>query len=190
MTAKEKLIAKLQIEYARVAKAEGGIFYTNYDLSDMEWDVGLLYMTTMNLWFVNTKQEKTKVPIDSVVFISEIYPVEGKRTKFSNVMGATHIFHISYTIPTENKGTLVESVSPIYAQIYLTAQRSVLEALRAQLKIRASKHYRRYYEKWKNRKLSALLYLGIREEARLAYFLQMSTEDLLNIILKRSSGGR
>ncbi len=182
---KEKLIAKLQIEYARVEESDTGLFYGTYDYDNLPWDIGLLYITNLHLWFVNSEQEKSKVPMNKIAFISDIYPIEGKRTKFSDVMDASHMFHMSFLQEGNGKEEHMDAINN--GVVFVSGSRSVLDALRAQLKIRAAGSFQDLYEKWQNRKLSVLMYLGIRDEERLSYFLHIPTEDLVNIILKRSN---
>ena len=179
---KEKLIAKLQLEYATGMVPANRIFTHYFDYNGYTWDLGLLYITNKNLWFVNTAKEKTKIPYHDLVYITDIIQSEGKKTKFTDLLKATHVLSSVYR-PEGFEG----KISFNAGVIMLSGPQNVLNALRTQVRVRASSQFEMAYELWINRKISTLMYLGIRDEDKLSYFLNVPVNELLNIILKRNS---
>ena len=58
----EKLIAKIQLEYTSGSSIE-------IAKGEPEWDIGLLYFTNKNLWFINSQKEKTQVSFNNIIDI-------------------------------------------------------------------------------------------------------------------------
>ncbi len=189
-TGEEALITKLQIEYTlgtSIEIAEG----------ETEWDIGLLYLTTQNLWFVNPQAERTQVSFDSILTVDAITPApEGVRTKYTEVLQADHRLKIDFESADDHTARA----------IVISASMAVLKAFRTHLdhhldSTKASvKEYNTYTvpqpataktpvltREEMLRQLSALLYLEIKEDKKLEYFLQIDEKDLINLLIEHTT---
>ncbi|UCH88661.1 MAG: hypothetical protein JSV49_10475 [Thermoplasmata archaeon] len=174
----EKLITKIQLEYTM-----GSDPAIAHDTSS--WDVGLLYLTTNNLWFVNRKKERSQVTFNQVLSVSDVYTREGMpTTKFTKVLGANHLLTIKYQLGEVSLGTKMN--------IYLAAPSDVLSALRSHLVVRTDKPTERTVGTLKLNKpelmkrLSVFLSLDIKNEEQLKFFLGLEQTELINLLLERS----
>ncbi len=169
---KEKLIAKIQLEYA----TEDGL---GEELpSHLDWDFGLLYLTNKGLWFVNRKQERLQIPFGEVRDFGELREAEGGRTKFSSILNATHMLVITYRSETDGSAVMV-----------VAAAQDVLAALRSQLQVRAPKREKSAEQDRDlelNKKISVLLYLGVKDDEALKYMLGVSRRELVSLVIARS----
>jgi hypothetical protein len=174
----EKLITKIQLEFT-----SGPDSSITQDTSS--WDVGLLYLTTNNLWFVNRKKERSQVTFEQVLSVSEVFTREGiPQTKFSKILGATFILTIKYQLGDSEKGTLMN--------VYLAAPSDVLSALRSHLVVRTDRPTERTVGELKlsksdlMKRLSVFLLLDIKGEEQLKFFLGLEQTELINLLLERS----
>ena len=175
----EKLITKIQIE-----------FVTGTDHTVMHqpsnWDVGLLYLTTKNLWFVNRKKERTQITFDRILSISEVEPREGiPRTKFSKVLGANYLVTIKYQLGDMSRGSM--------QSLFMSAPADVLAALRSHLVVRTDGPTERTVGALKlskselMKRLSVFLSLDIKGEEQLKFFLGLEQSEFFNLLIERSN---
>ena len=174
----EKLIAKVQLEYTSgnsidIAKA----------ITD--WDIGLLYFTNKNLWFINSKKERTQISFPNIIDIDVVKPRSTqKKTKFTKILEANHILNIDFK-------TIIEDNPKIFT-IQLSAAKEILSAIKNQLQIRLEKKTKRKagtHKLDKNellRRLAVYIQLQIEEEAKLKYFLGVKDREFVNLMLERT----
>ena len=174
----EKLIAKIQMEFMSGTSVE-----IVQDLPD--WDYGLLYFTTNNLWFINSDKEKTQVPFLDIIDLDEIKPRKSKKqTKFTKVLKAKSIMNIDFR-------TLVDE-KPTIKTVRISAAKEILKALRTQLTIRLEQRPKKKTGELKLdkdellRRLAVFMELEIKEDNQLKYFLGVQDRDLVNLMLERS----
>jgi hypothetical protein len=174
----EKLITKIQLEFAIGPDP-------SVTQNAANWDVGLLYLTTNNLWFVNRKKERSQVTFDQILSVSEVFIREGMpSTKFSKVLGATYLLTLKYHIGDTVKGMKVNA--------YLSAPSDVLSALRSHLVVRTDKGSERTVGTLKLSKnelikrLSVFLSLDIKAEEQLKFFLGLEQSEFVNLLIERS----
>lgn len=190
MSEEEKLITKLQIEYTKGTSIEIVEGLT-------EWDIGLVYLTNRNLWFVNRSAEKTQVGFNDVLTLGGIKDrKEATLTKFTKVLKGEKTMKIEFEEPAKHIATT----------ILLSAGTPVLRAFRHQVAARLDDEkskistYDTYdtmeSEKGKAppvprkfllRNLAALLHLKIKEDAQLLFFLGIKEKDLVNLLIEHSS---
>ncbi len=174
----EKLIAKIQMEYQygpsiQIVKDE------------LDWNVGLLYFTTDNLWFINSSKERTQVPFPEIIDIDDIKPRKSqKTTKFTKVLKAKSILNIDFRTLVENK--------PAIRTIRVSAAKEILNALKSQLQVRVEKGIKPKkgaHKLEKNellRRLAVLVDIQIEDDDKLKYFLGIQERDLVNLMLERN----
>lgn len=174
----ETLITKIQLEYATQEPE-------NTSAENVKWNVGLLYLTNKNLWFVNREKEKTQVSYDNIMTIGSIRPRKGfKLTKFSKILGALNILDLDIMIPEKDiaKQTIM----------FLAAPLDVLNVLKNQIALRANKpisEVRGALKLSKNellRRLAVLFSIEIRDDAKLKFFLGLDDKELMNLLLEHS----
>ena len=186
----EKLITKLQLEYTKGTSIEIVEWLT-------EWDIGLVYLTNRNLWFVNRKAEKTQVGFDDVLTLGGIKDrKDNTMTKFSDVLKAEMTLKIEFEEPEKHIATT----------ILMSAGTPVLRAFRHQVAARLDdeKSQIATYDTYNTvetkteeappvprrlllRNLGALLHLKIKEDAQLLFFLGIKEKDLVNLLIEHSS---
>jgi hypothetical protein len=186
----EKLITKLQIEYTKGTSIEivEGI---------AEWDIGLVYLTNRNLWFVNRSAEKTQVGFDDVLTLGGIKDrKESTMTKFTEVLKGEKTLKIEFEEPEKHIATT----------ILLSAGTPILRAFRHQVAARLDDEKSQVatydsYDKVETeteeappvprklllRNLGALLHLKIKEDEQLLFFLGIKEKDLVNLLIEHSS---
>ena len=174
----EKLIAKIQLEYTSGSSIEIAKDNTN-------WDIGLLYFTNKNLWFINSQKERKQVSFPDIIDIDIVKPRRStKKTKFTKILEANHIMNIDFKTTIEDK--------PAIQTIQLSAAKEILKALKSQLQVRLehkTKLKKGKHKLDKNellRRLSVLLDLEIDEEEKLKYFLGVQDRELVNLMLERN----
>ena len=174
----ETLIAKIQIEYTSGSSVE-----IAKDITD--WDIGLLYFTNKNLWFINSNKERTQIEFPSIIDVDNIKSrTSTKTTKFTKVLEANHIMNIDFKTVINNQ--------PAIHTIQLSAAKEILSALRSQLQVRVGqkvKSKQGVHKLDKNsllRRLAVLLQLKIEEEDKLQYFLGIQNRELVNLMLERN----
>ena len=121
----EKLIAKIQMEYqygSSIQIARG----------DLDWDIGLLYFTSQNLWFINSKKDRTQIQFTDIIDIDDVRSRKSKKkTKFTDVLKAKFIMNIDHRT--------VENDRPVIRTVQISAAKEILKALRSQLNVRMEK---------------------------------------------------
>ena len=172
------LIAKIQLEYTTgtgIAIAQG----------QTKWDIGLLYLTNKNLWFVNREKQRTQVSLQNVINVGDIDKrTGGATTKFTNVLKAFFNFNIEYNVDIDEE-TYILAVS-------IAAPQEVLGALRDQLVARtgvSTKKREGSLQLDKNellKRLSVLFHLNIQDQDKLEYFLGLGQEQFINLLLERN----
>lgn len=174
----EKLIAKIQMEYQfgssiQIAKDEAG------------WDIGLLYFTTNNLWFINSNKERTQINFPDVIDIDEVKQRKSKKkTKFTKVLKAKSVMNIDFKTMIDKK--------PAIQTIQVSAAKEILKALRSQLNVRLEKKTtpkkgaHRLDKHELLRRLTVLVELKIEDDDKLKYFLGIQDRDLVNLMLERN----
>jgi hypothetical protein len=178
MDDQEMLIAKIQLEYTTgtgIAIAQG----------QTKWDIGLLYLTNKNLWFVNREKQRTQVSLSDIVNVGDIDKRKGKKTtKFSKILKAFYNFTLEYNVELdEDKYILAVSIA---------APQEVLGAVRDQLLARTeatTKKRKGTLNLDKNellRRLSVLFHLNIEDQDKLEYFLGLDPEQFINLLLERN----
>ena len=175
----EKLITKIQIEFTI-----GPDSTIVQDPSN--WDVGLLYLTNMNLWFVNRKKERSQVTFEQILSVSEVESREGiPKTKFSKVLSANFIMNIKYQIGDMVKGQVLN--------VYMAAAADMLSALRSHLMVRTDHVAERTVGQLKlskselMKRLSVLLSLEIKGEEQLKFYLGLEQLEFVNLLIERSN---
>ncbi len=174
----EKLIAKVQLEYTSgtsVAIAK----------DETDWDIGLLYFTNKNLWFINSKREKTQVPFLDIISVDNVKPRTSDRiTKFTKVLEASDVLNIDFKTIIEKKNVI--------RTVQMSAAKEILKALRSQLQVRVESRTKKTTSKHKLdknqllRQLAVLLQLEIDEEEKLEFFLGIPERDLVNLMIERN----
>ena len=178
MEEQEMMIAKIQLEYTTgtgIAIAQG----------QTKWDIGLLYLTNKNLWFVNREKQRTQVSLGNVINVGDIDKrTGGKTTKFTTVLKAFFNFNIEYNVDIDEE-TYILSVC-------ISAPQEVLGALRDQLVARTgvtTKKREGTLQLDKNqllKRLSVLFHLNIQDQDKLEYFLGLGQEQFINLLLERN----
>jgi hypothetical protein len=170
----EELIAKLQMEYQSGSSVE-------IAKDKAVWNIGLLYFTTDNLWFINSDKERTQISFPEIIDIDEVKPRKSqKKTKFTKVLKAKYIMNIDFRAQIEDK--------PVIRTVQVSAAKEILKALRTQLEVRLEKRStpkKGAHKLDKNellRRLSVLMELKIEEEDKLKYFLGVHNVMLLKRI--------
>ena len=74
----EKLIAKIQLEYTSGSSID-------IAKDTIDWDIGLLYFTSKNLWFINSKKERHQISFPNIIDIDNVKPRKSKKWHFCNV---------------------------------------------------------------------------------------------------------
>ena len=186
----ETLITKVQIEFTKGTSIEIVEGMT-------PWDIGLVYLTTKNLWFVNRKAEKTQIPFKDILTVGNIVPRKEKTfTKYTEVLTATDTMKMDFEEVTKHIATTV----------LLSCPGAVLKAFRHQLaarldesksKIESVDTYSSMDSKAANappmsrklllRNLAALLHLRIKDDNQLLFFLGIQEKDLVNLLIEHSS---
>ena len=174
----EKLIAKIQLEYTSGSSIDIAKGTT-------DWDIGLLYFTDKNLWFINSQKERTQVSFTEIIDIDTIKPrTSEKETKFTQVLEANHVVNIDFKTTIESK--------PVIRTIQVSAAKEVLKAFTTQLDIRLSKSPKKKKGTLKldknelHRRLSVLMDLEIIDDDKLEYFLGIPENELVNLMIERS----
>jgi hypothetical protein len=175
----EKLITKIQIEF--VSGSDASVMH-----QPANWDVGLLYLTTKNLWFVNRKKERTQITFEQVLSISDVEAREGiPRTKFSKVLGANYLVTIKYQLGDMTAGTM--------QSLFMSAPADVLAALRSHLVVRTDGPMERTVGAHKLNKselmkhLSVFLSMDIKNEEQLKFYLGLEQSEFFNLLIERSN---
>ena len=176
--ANEKLIAKIQLEYTTGSSVAIAMDKT-------EWDIGLLYFTNKNLWFINSQKERTQVSYPDIIDMDIVKPrTSEKITKFTKVLEADHVINIDYKTVVDDK--------PAIRTVQLSAAKEILKALRSQMEIRLEKGKKKKkgeHQLGKNelmRRLAVLMELQITEDEKLKYFLGIPERDLVNLMIERT----
>ncbi len=174
----EELIAKIQLEYTSgtsIAIAK----------NETEWDIGLLYFTNKNLWFINSNRDRTQVPYIDIISLDNVKPrTSDKKTKFTKVLDASHVVNIDFKTEMENK--------KVIRTIQLSAAKEILKALCSQMQIRLERRTKKktgVHKLGKNellRRLAVLIQLEIDDEEKLEYFLGIPERDLVNLMIERN----
>jgi hypothetical protein len=174
----EKLIAKIQLEYT-----SGTSIAIVKDLT--EWDIGLLYFTNKNLWFINSQRDRTQIPFMDIINLDTIKArTSEKATKFTKVLGATYCFNIDFKTKVDDKDTILT--------IQISAAKEILSALKSQLQVRlehrskAKKGELQLDKSELLKRLAVLLQLEIDDEEKLEYFLGIPERDLVNLMIERN----
>jgi hypothetical protein len=174
----EKLIAKIQLEFT-----SGSSISIAKD--ETKWDIGLLYFTTRNLWFINSKRDKTQIAYENLINVDNVKPRTSKRkTKFTKVLEANHIINIDFK--AEMKGKMV------IRTVQLSAAKEILKALRSQMEIRLQQGVKRKkgaHKLDKNellRRLAVMLQMEITEEDKLEFFLGIPENEIVNLMIERN----
>ena len=174
----EKLIAKIQVEYqygssVQIAKDE------------LDWDIGLLYFTSKNLWFINSQKERTQLTFSDIIDIDDVKERKSsKNTKFTKVLKAKHVMNIDHRTVVNNR--------PAIRTVQISAAKEILKALRSQLLVRMetrapSKKGAHKLDKGELlRRLAVFIELEIEEEDKLKYLLGIQDRDLVNLMLERN----
>lgn len=174
----EKLIAKLQLEF---------MFGSSVDIvrDALDWDIGLLYFTTDNLWLINSNKDKLQVPFPDIIDIDEIKQRKSeKKTKFTKVLKAKHTMNIDYRTLIDDK--------PVIRTVQISAAKEILNALRAQMNVRLEQRSKKKMGSRNLDKVALLrrfavyMELEIKENEKLKYFLGLKDKDLINLILERN----
>ena len=178
MEEEEMLIAKIQLEYTTgtaIAIAQG----------QTKWDIGLLYLTNKNLWFVNREKQRTQVPLEAVTNITDLIKrTGGKSTKFTKILKAFYNFSIEHRAAI-NKDTYILAVNIAAPQEVLSALRDQLLA-RTEVSIRKREGALKLDKKELLKRLSVLFHLNIQDQDKLEYFLGLGPEQLINLLLERN----
>jgi len=174
----ETLIAKIQLEYTSGTSVAIAKDETN-------WDIGLLYFTNKNLWFINSNREKTQITFGEIISLDNIKSRTSERkTKFTKVLEADHVLNIDFKTKVENRDAI--------RTIQLSAAKEILKALRSQIQIRLESRVKRKtgaHKLDKNellRRLAVLIQLEIDDEEKLGYFLGIQERDLINLMIERN----
>ncbi len=174
----ENLIAKIQLEYTSGSSIDIAKGIT-------DWDIGLLYLTDKNLWFINSNKERTQVSFTNIIDIDYIKPrTSEKETKFTKVLEAHHVVNIDFKTSIEDKAVI--------RTIQLSAAKEVLKAFCTQLDVRLerkSKQKKGTHKLDKNelhRRLTVLMDLEIIDDDKLEYFLGIPENELVNLMIERS----
>jgi hypothetical protein len=174
----EKLITKIQIEFAIGQD-------TSVSQSPSNWDVGLLYLTTNNLWFVNRSKQRNQVSFQQILSVSEVNSRAGiPATKFSKVLGANYLLTLKYHLGDETAGSVLN--------VFMAAPADVLSALRSHLVVRTDKAEAKTVGILKlpkselMKRLSVLLSLDIKAEEQLKFFLGLEQSEFVNLLIERS----
>jgi len=174
----EKLIAKIQLEYK-----SGTSIDIAKDLAD--WDIGLLYFTTNNLWFINSTKSKAQISFPDIIDINNVKQRKSKKkTKFTKVLQAKYVMNIDFR-------TVIEDRPAIYT-IQLSAAKGILKALRSQLQIRLEQKTTKKkgsHNLDKNellQRLGVLLHIKINDDEQLKFFLGLDDRELVNLMLERN----
>jgi hypothetical protein len=177
MDEQEMLIAKIQLEYTTgtgIAIAQG----------QTKWDIGLLYLTNKNLWFVNREKQRTQVSLSDVINVTDINKRQSKKTKFTKILKAFYNFNIEYDVELDKEKYILA--------VSLAAPREVLGALRDQLIARTSASTKKREgslnldKKELLRRLSVLFQMNIQDQDKLEYFLGLGPEQFINLLLERN----
>ena len=174
----EELIAKLQMEYISGASVD-------IVKDSLDWDIGLLYFTNLNLWFINSQKERFQVPFQEIIYIDDVKPRKSKKTtKFTKVLKADFVMNIDFrTTIDDNK---------VIRTVQVSAAKEILNALKTQLQVRLEhkpKPKRGALKLDKTellRRFTVLEQLKIDEEDQLKYFLGLNDRELVNIMLERN----
>jgi len=174
----EKLIAKIQLEYTSGKSIDIAKAIT-------DWDIGLLYFTNKNLWFINSKKERTQIEFPHIIDVDAVKPrTAQKKTKFTKVLEASHLLNIDFRAVIDE--------NPMILTVQLSAAKEILSAIKNQLIIRLeqkTKHKAGEHKLDKNellRRLAVLLQINIKEEDKLRYFLGVKDRELVNLMLERT----
>jgi hypothetical protein len=174
----EKLIAKIQLEYTT-----GPSVAIAMDKTD--WDIGLLYFTDQNLWFINSQKERTQVSYPDIIDLDVVKPrTSDKTTKYTKVLEADHVINIDYKTVVEDK--------PAIRTVQISAAKEILKALRSQMEVRLDKGKKKKkgeHKLGKNelmRRLAVMLQLQIDDDDKLKYFLGIPERDLVNLMIERN----
>ncbi|MFW9877301.1 MAG: hypothetical protein ACFFG0_29775 [Candidatus Thorarchaeota archaeon] len=174
----EKLIAKIQLEFT-----SGSSISIAKD--ETKWDIGLLYFTTRNLWFINSQREKTQIAYENLINVDNVKPRTSKRkTKFTKVLEANHIINIDFKAEMDNK--------MVIRTIQLSAAKEILKAFRSQMEIRlqqGSARKKGAHKLDKNellRRLAVMLQMEITEEEKLEFFLGIPENEIVNLMIERN----
>lgn len=153
--------------------------------ADTDWNIGLLYFTDKNLWFINSKKERTQISFPNIIDLDIIKPrTTKKKTKFTKILEANHAMNIDFRTTINDK--------PAIHTIQLSAAKEILSALRSQLQVRLdkkSKHKKGEHKLDRTellRRLAVLIELDIQEEDKLKYFLGIEDRELGNLMLERT----
>ena len=178
MEENEKLIAKIQLEYTSGSSIE-------IAKGEPEWDIGLLYFTNKNLWFINSQKEKTQVSFSNIIDIDNVKTrTSDKETKFTKVLEADHVINIDFRTKIDDKDVI--------RTVQLSAAKEVLKALRTQMEVRLENRSKRKKGSHKldknelHRRLAVLLQLDINDDEELGYFLGVPESELVNLMIERS----
>jgi hypothetical protein len=152
---------------------------------ESDWNVGLLYFTTENLWFINSNKDRTQVPFPEIIDIDDVKPRKSKKkTKFTKVLKAKSIMNIDFRTLEDNQ--------PAIRTVRISAAKEILKALKSQLQVRVEKGTttkKGTHKLDKNellRRLAVLIDIQIEEEEKLKYFLGIQERDLVNLMLERN----
>jgi len=175
----ERLIAKIQMEFTKGSAQDllsgGG-----------EWDIGLLYVTSENLWFVNRQKERTQISFADINGIGDVIPWEGDiKTDFSEALNA----EFSVLLRFDDEGSNMA--------INVSGPQSVLSALRSQVVVRAGvtdseEETGAGPDQSKMqlfRKISVFLNMDlpiIADPKMLEYFLGIEQQEFVNILVERA----
>ncbi|WP_455393148.1 hypothetical protein [[Eubacterium] cellulosolvens] len=174
----EELIAKIQLEYTTG---------TSIDIAKgiTDWDIGLLYFTNKNLWFINSQKERTQVPFVDIIDIDSVkLRTSEKETKFTKVLEADHVVNIDFKTTIDDNSVI--------RTIQLSAAREVLKAFCTQMDIRLERKTKMKKGTHKldkselHRRLTVLLDLEIVDDDKLEYFLGIPESELVNLMIERS----
>jgi hypothetical protein len=174
----ENLIAKIQLEYT---------YGSSIDIAKgiTEWDIGLLYFTNKNLWFINSQKERSQVSFNEIIDIDEVKPrTSQKETKFTKVLEADHVINIDFRTKIDDKLAI--------HTVQLSAAKEVLKAMRTQMEVRLDRKPKKKKGKHKlekselQRRLAVFLQLEITDDEQLEYFLGIPENELVNLMIERS----
>jgi hypothetical protein len=174
----EKLIAKIQLEYTAG---------TSIDIAKgiTEWDIGLLYFTNKNLWFINSNKDRSQVPFMNIIDLDTVKPRTSlKDTKFTKVLEADHVVTIDFRTTIDD--------APAIRTVQLSAAKEVLKAIRTQMEVRLDNRPQKKKGKHKldkselQRRLAVFLQLKINDDEQLEYFLGIPESELVNLMIERS----
>jgi hypothetical protein len=174
----EKLIAKIQVEFMSGSSIK-------IAMDEPDWDIGLLYFTTQNLWLINSNKEKTQISFSDIIDVDEIKSRKSKKkTKFTKVLKAKNIMNIDYRSIIDEKPTI--------KTVRISAAKEILNALRTQMSVRLEQKTKKKTGQLKLdkdellRRLAVFMELDIKEDNQLKYFLGVKDRDLVNLMLERN----